>query len=184
MKNQFRTIAFLTSCLLGVDAAQAILPQPDAILYGSVIVEGVTITENFSVIARVDGVEEPVGTYVYGSCANGESGVICPPADKFLLRIRTESLVDDSSQTASLDSAQLNQTVTILLKQSDGEEKSAGSFVLNPRGLVLHVNLSPETGGGSTNVLFRESARWYDANDPLLPAGLLGILDGSAPAPG
>src|SRR5690606_14699134 len=103
---------------------------------------------------------EPVGTYEYGSCAPTPNGAPCPPADRYFLKIRVESRVDNPNQSPSVDAAQPGQTVRLFLQQGVGPEMPAGTLVLNDRGLVKQMDLVP--GEVPTNPLFELIGSWYD----------------------
>ena len=76
--------------LVGGLVTLAGIPEPDNVLYGPVYFDGVLQTATdpvkAEVIARVDGVTNPVGVYTMAD--NGDAG------DNYVLRIRLESLAD------------------------------------------------------------------------------------------
>ncbi len=63
---------WLSALLIGSFPAFAVIPEPDAILYGPVYFDGVQQTgedTDVEIIARVDGVADPVGRYRAWGCA-------------------------------------------------------------------------------------------------------------------
>ena len=122
-------------------AAQAGIPEPDAVLYGRVIVDGrlVTADDDVMVIARVEGAPKPVGTYTMGGSATA--------GDNYVLRIRCESLVDGSAQNE--DAALIGQTAVIYVKVGRGVEKRAASFRISERGIAKERNLAVTIGDGT-----------------------------------
>lgn len=131
--------------VIGGPIAKAGIPEPDLVLYGQVFFEGVLQTKadtNVSIIARVDGVTNPVGSYTMGKNAGA--------GDSYVLRIRLESLADGAIQ--SNDAALIGQTVHIIIKK-DTTEKPARDFVVPGRGHVQNILLDtlPFCGIASAN---------------------------------
>ena len=121
-----------------VSAAQAGIPEPDAVLFGTVTVDGrlVTADDDVMVIARVGGVPKPAGTYTMGERESA--------GDNYVLRIRCESLVDGSAQ--SDDAALIGQTAVIYVKVGRGAEKRAASFRISERGIAKEGDLAVTIG--------------------------------------
>jgi len=111
--------------------AVAGIPEPDVILYGSVCVNGArqrSVQTDVVVEATVDveGRPQVVGRYRMGDS---------PPAgDRYVLRIRRESGIDGSPQSA--DAARANQQVRVTIKNGP-----AASFTLDEPGAVRRLDL-------------------------------------------
>lgn len=118
--------------------AWAGIPEPDAVLYGTITLDGrpVTADEGLMVIARVSGVPLPVGTYQMGD--NADAG------DQYVLRIRVESLA--GGETQSNDAALIGQTAQIYVKPGRGAEKLAASFKIASRGITEQRDLVASSG--------------------------------------
>ena len=123
----------LTLVLVTTQWTPAGIPQPDAVLYGQVVIDGqpVTAKDDVTVIARVAGVEKPVGVYKMGASS--------PAGDNYVLRIRLESLADGSPQRDN--AALVGQTASIFLKQVDGPEEFIRSFTIQRIGAITNLNL-------------------------------------------
>ena len=157
------------ACVVAIAAASAAragLPEPDAVLYGTITLDGkaVTAADDLTVIARVDGVPNPVGTYHMGD--NPSAG------DQYVLRIRVESLADGSAQ--SNDAALIGQTAHIFVQAGRGAEKSATDFVIATRGITEQRNLVASTGNdcngnGIADSLDISSGRSKDCNNNGIP---------------
>jgi hypothetical protein len=154
-------------------SAWGILPEPDALFYGTVTIDEMVVTGGVRVIARVDGVPDPVGTFIYGACV-GSPSLTCPPSDKYLLSVRMESLADGDVVNGGVDAARIGQTVKIYLQQGTDPEVLAASVPLDERGMVQELDLTPGGGGGGDEPLFDAASDWYNG---LLPEGLLGLIE-------
>ena len=150
MKNfTLQTILILAAA---TTVASAGVPEPDAVLYGTITLgEGidqriVSADGSVQVIARVNGVPLPVGTYTMGDDPSA--------GNLYILRIRVESLADGSAQ--SDNKALIGQTARIFVKTGGREEQLAFSFPISERGIALETNLfgvsenvgAPIPGGG------------------------------------
>lgn len=132
------SVLILTLAGMTAGIVHAGLPEPDAVLYGTVTLDGsvVTASDDVMVVARVDQASKPVGTYHMGD--NAAAG------DQYVLRIRVESLADGSSQ--SDDAALIGQTAHIFVKAGRGAEKLADEFVIASRGISQQLNLVASSG--------------------------------------
>ena len=114
--------------------AAAGIPLPDVVLYGELRIGGAVIPASRSdvtVLGRVDGVTEPVGTYRMGDNPNA--------GDRYVLRIRLESLADGAAP--SNNAAQIGQTVNLFAKEGDGAEQAVGTFAVSAAGVLKSLNL-------------------------------------------
>lgn len=110
------------------------IPQPDAVLYGTITIDGTPLTakDDLTIIARVTGAENPVGVYKMGASSTA--------GDRYVLRIRLESLADGGPQ--SNNTALVGQTASIFLKQADGPEEFVRSFTIQRMGAITKLNLN------------------------------------------
>ncbi len=128
------TLLTVSSLLAVVTVGLAGVPQPDAIFYGSVTINGrvITASDNVSVIGRVPGVSQPVGRYRMGEGATA--------GDNYVLRVRIEAPVTGSPQ--SLNAARLGQTLLVYVKQGNNAEVFASAVPLTTPGMLQQRNLS------------------------------------------
>ena len=131
-------VGLMLACAISLQAIAGI-PEPSNVLYGTVSINGqpVGAGEDVTVIARVAGSQDPVGTYHMG--ANPQAG------DNYVLPIRIESLADGSTQ--SRNAAIVGDTVEILLQQGTGTPEVVDALVISARGVVASLALSL---GGTT----------------------------------
>ncbi len=134
------------------------IPEPDAILYGTVTINGTVqaALDDVTIIARIDGVPDPIGQYHMGD--NSSAG------DRYVLRMRLESLADGSTQ--SDNTALVGQTARIYAQQEDDPEQHVTDFVITEPGLVRELNLGP---CGIASVFPPNCA--LDARQPSMPDG-------------
>ena len=137
MKGKSAVTTILAVNLVACGALAGI-PEPSAVLYGTLTVDGQTITasDGVTVVARVDGVTDPVGTYHMGDNPAAQ--------DNYVLRIRLESLADGSSQ--SDNAALVGQTVHVTLFQGAGPQRPAADFQITAPGVVANLDLSVSGG--------------------------------------
>ncbi len=116
------------------------IPEPSALLYGTISIDGLPVSaaDDVTVIARVDGVLDAVGSYHMGDNP-GASGQCTDGADCYALRLRLENLADGSSQ--SDDAALVSQTAHIYVQDGAGPELLAAEFVITDRGMIENVDL-------------------------------------------
>ena len=128
------TALALSLVLTVVTVGLAGVPQPDAIFYSSLTINGPVITalDNVSVIGRVNGVAEPVGRYRMGE--GGTAG------NNYVLRVRLEAPVAGSPQ--SPNAARLEQDLLLYVKQGSNPEVLATSVSLTVPGMLQQRNLS------------------------------------------
>lgn len=114
--------------LIQTCAADAGMPEPSAVLYGRVTVNGVDIhaPDDVTVLARVDGVPKAIGSYHMGDRPTA--------GDDYVLAMRLESLFDGSPQ--SDNAAVVGQTAHLVVKTPDGVEHDAGTYLLAGNGTV------------------------------------------------
>ncbi len=111
-------------------------PLPDVVLYGSVTVNGQTVSadDDVTLIARVDGAAEPVGSY--------HMGYIAEAGDHYALRVRLESTVAGEPQ--SDNAAQIGQTVDVYLERPSEPDILVQSVVIERAATVQNVDISAE----------------------------------------
>jgi hypothetical protein len=128
-------VTFVLAVCAGTLVVFAGIPEPDAILYGRVWVDGNPIgaTDDVTVIARVDEAPDPVGTYHMGD--NPAAG------DLYVLRLRLESVADGSTQSAN--AALIGQTARIFVQQGSGPASQVAQLVIAGRGQILNLHLGP-----------------------------------------
>lgn len=124
----------LVSVLVLATVGLAGVPQPDAICYGSLTINGrlITASDDVSVIGRVPGVPQPVGRYRMGDGATA--------GDNYVLRVRIEAPVTGSPQ--SPNAALLGQRLSVYVKQANNPEVLAVEVTLTTLGMLQQRNLS------------------------------------------
>jgi hypothetical protein len=114
------------------------LPEPDTVIYGSIAIDGVSITAvNSDVTVEVrKSMEEPaVAVYTMG-----ESAAV---GNRYLLRAAMES----AEPLSNPDATAIGGTVFLVVKKA-GVEKATQSVVLSQRGAFLNLNFgSADTDG-------------------------------------
>jgi len=115
------------------------IPEPDTVLYGQVFVNRLLQGKgaDLTVLARVNGVANPIADYRMGDNAS--------VGDRFVLRLRMESLADGSTQ--SNNAALLGQTAQILTRFGSGPEQVAANYVLSERGKIQYLDLGERVRG-------------------------------------
>ena len=131
------------SCGL-IPCSLAGIPEPDAILYGTVWIDGNPVGEgdNVTVTARVDEASDAIATYHMGD--NPAAG------DSYVLRLRLESLADGSAQ--SDNAALIGQTARISVQQGTGPEALVALFTIGDRGQIMNRDLGAGDFGGDGDV--------------------------------
>ena len=128
----------ISSMFFGMLASAAVagIPQPDAVLHGRVFIDGlqVTATDDVAIIARVAGVQKPVGYYHMGQSFTA--------GDNYVLRIRVESLSDESDQ--SDNAAIVGQTAQIFIRQGNGPELEKEQFTISAIGMIQQLTLGAD----------------------------------------
>ncbi len=129
--------AYLVTLFLLVMTAAVVragIMLPDVVLHGRVNVNCRTATaaDDMTVLARIDGVSDPVGQYRMG----GRASI----GDRYALRIRLESGADGSAQ--SNNAARVGDTVHIFVKQGGGAEQAVADYAITEIGAVVRLNLS------------------------------------------
>ena len=134
VSRRVRTALALFLVLTVVTVGLAGVPQPDAIFYGSVTINGrvMTASDNVSVIGRVSGVSQPVGRYRMGE--GGTAG------NNYVLRVRLEAPVTGSPQ--SPNAARLEQSLLLFVKQGSNPEVLAAGVPLTAPGMLQLLDLS------------------------------------------
>jgi len=138
MKYRLLIALLFSGGILGMTALAGI-PLPDVILYGQVFIDRTLqrAADDISVIARVDGVSDPVGSYHLGDNSNA--------GDHYVLRIRVESLADGSSQ--SRNAALVGQTVHIFVRKGIGPEQRFADYVIPGQGHSQYMDLGAHLRG-------------------------------------
>ena len=128
------------SLMLCVVACPALagIPEPSVVLYGGLTIDdrAITAADGVTVVARVGGVIQPVGSYTMGDNPLAQDNYVC--------RIKVESLAGGSSPSDG--AAQVGQTVSILIQQGVGPERLAATHTITAPGVVLHMDLSVRGG--------------------------------------
>jgi len=114
------------------------VPLPDAVLYGSVTIDcrPVSSGADVKVVARVDGVTDPVGTGYFVANALG--------GDSHVLNIKLESGVDSAPRSAG--TARVQDLVHIYVKQGTEPERQVRDYRVSKMGVVEQVNLELHVG--------------------------------------
>lgn len=116
------------------------IPEPDAILFGKLVVDGSTKGRDdrqIEVFARVDGSPEAIGGYRMGdSVAAG---------DLYVLHLKLELPVPESP--LSPDAARIGQTADIYIRDPQGE-RFIRKFFIRGRGVIQRIDLDTSTSGG------------------------------------
>jgi hypothetical protein len=108
-----KTVVLATSICLAVNAAGASagIPQPDSVFYGTISVNGRSITaqDDVTVSARVAGSSTTIGVYKMGQSPT--------TGDNYVLRVRLESGVDGSPATDN--AARIGDAIDIFVRLND-----------------------------------------------------------------
>lgn len=109
------------------------IPQPDVIMFGNIIINGTPVLEqdNVTVIARVDGVAQPVGRFRMGQSAGA--------GDHYVLRIRLQASV--SGSPVDNNASQVGQSAQIFVQLGSGPEELATTINLAEIGMLLQTDL-------------------------------------------
>ena len=116
-----------------VVTATAGIPLPDAVMYGQVFVNGALVesTDNVTIIARVDGVSEPVGVYKMGQSLLA--------GDNYILRLRIQTPVPNSP--VAPNAAQVGQSAKVFVKVGNAPEKLTRTVVITEIGMLVNLRL-------------------------------------------
>lgn len=127
-----------TFTLFGI--ALAGIPEPPVVLHGQITLDGQPVhgSDDVTILARVNGVPLPVGTYKMGD--------IPAAGDHFVLRLRVESL--SGGQPPANDAAPIGQTADLFVRVAQGPETFAGQYVLTAAGVVQQRDVEVETTFG------------------------------------
>lgn len=119
------------------------VPQPDVILWGQVLINSQPVTrlDSVTIIARVDGVPDPVGMYRMGQSSTAE--------DNYVLRVRLQAPVAGSA--VDDNAAQVGQTVHLRLRIGDGPEEAIQDYVIPGIGILQNLTLSVAVLVGNCN---------------------------------
>lgn len=140
MKHGVMIGTFLGSGLLAITSWAAI-PIPGVVLYGPVFIDQQyqEPEDEVTVVARVDGVDNPVGSYHLGDTARADGF--------YVLRIRLRSSADGSSQDPGDNFALVGQTVHLLTQQGSGDEQPVMDFVIGAQGHIQYLELGAHVPG-------------------------------------
>lgn len=132
----------VAGALAGLIAAAAVwagIPEPNVVLYGQVFINQLLqdAGSDLRVLARVDGVAEPIASYRMGD--DGQLG------DRYVLRLRLESLADGSAQ--SNNAAVIGQTAHLLIQQGTGPEQPVTDYAISDRGSFEYIDLGERVVG-------------------------------------
>jgi len=164
--------AFVIDIGFLVAVATAGIPEPDAVLYGDVCVNGqrVLATSDVTILACVNcpsGFVAPgIGSYKMGNSVSA--------GNQYVLRLRLESLADGSSQSAN--AAVVGQTARIFLRQGSGSPTFVRAYNITSRGVFERSDIAIGAACSLPNLLSAIPANnAIDARQPSNP-------DGSQPA--
>lgn len=134
--TRFR-VALVPAATLALSAVAGI-PEPPATLHGRAFINGVQVRagDDVTILARVDGVRDPIGAYHMGDVSGA--------GDNYVLRLRLESLADGLPQ--SDDAGVIGQTAMLLIRTGDGAELDAGTYPLTQSGAIETRDLSASSG--------------------------------------
>ncbi|MGD2109040.1 MAG: hypothetical protein PVI86_06575 [Phycisphaerae bacterium] len=137
----------ISGLVLAVGAAvRADIPQPDAIVYGTLHVGGTQVNagEDYTILARAAGFEDPVAVYRMGDNPTA--------ADHYVLHI--PQAVEAAGMTASAKTPAAGVTARIFVTYAGGEPIDAGTVEIPVSGKVrrLDVSLSSEDVAASRAV--------------------------------
>ncbi len=110
------------------------IPEPDAILYGQILIDGVAVGADaeVTIIARRDSDGNEIARYVMGENADA--------CDSYVLRIPLELLVEVSS-TQRTDTLLVGQTVSIYTCEAQSPESLVDALPIDDRGAVIYRDL-------------------------------------------
>lgn len=133
MKRNTLLVALVVVSTMSL-SAWAGIPEPDAILYGQILKDGVAVgaDEDVTVIARREGDGNEIARYVMGG--NADAG------DRYVLRIPLESLVEGSPMQRT-DTLLMGQTVSIYIQEDQSPESLVDALTIDHRGAVIYLDL-------------------------------------------
>ena len=133
-------LLLLLACVMSTNIADAGIPEPGMVFYGSVTIvdedtgesQVQTAGSDIEILARIESHPDTlVGLYQMGSNINAK--------DNYVQRVRMESLTDGSEQ--SINAALMDQNIEFYIKQPDNIIHYAGSYPITERGKVLNIDL-------------------------------------------
>ncbi|MFQ5495918.1 MAG: hypothetical protein ACE5EX_11120 [Phycisphaerae bacterium] len=171
MRHRHLSIALGVAMACGVLPAHSGIPQPDAVLYGNIRLDGLPVaaTDDVTVVARVDGVAEPVGRYKMGSSSVA--------GNLYVLRVRIDAAVAGSPVGAN--AAQLGQTVALSVQRGAGAETFIREYRIGRIGALQRLDLDNAVVPGQCATIDQDVA--LDDHQALI-ACVQG--PGRAPSPG
>lgn len=139
LRKLFILVVFAST---GVHPLSGGIPEPDALLYGLVSVDGVVLTAEDSdviVVALVDGADSPVGSY-----RMGEDETVDP--NYYLLRIGLETPTDGTGQIVFKGTdVSIEEPVNICVEKPDFGQICWGYVHVDGRGHVQKLDLELAT---------------------------------------
>lgn len=120
--------------LLMSTVANADIAQPDGIVYGALHIDGqvARATEGYTIMARVDGLEDPVSVYRMGN--NPAAG------DRYVLHI--PHAVQADGRTPSANTSQAGAMAKIYVLDGNGNGVHAGDVRIPASGKAQQLDLS------------------------------------------
>ena len=110
------------------------IPQPDAALYGNVLITGLPVnsSSDIKVVARVDGVARPVSAYQMGESTFAGEG--------YILKLRLEAAAPGSPVRD--DAATVGQTARLLVKRGSDPESLVAMYPISTIGTLERLDLN------------------------------------------
>jgi hypothetical protein len=170
-----RRILIVGLVLLGiyVGAVSAGIPEPDAIIYGAVTIDGFTKTadDNISISARILNPPQDLAIYQMGDIATAENN--------YVLNIPLEFLTESSKTVFSGAGVDISEPVYIYITTADSTEYLADVVAITGRGHIQNKNIGATTaddsdGDGLLDV--DENTHGSDPHNPDTDGD--GLLDG------
>ncbi len=114
--------------------AWAGIPQPDAALFGNVLINGLPInsSSDVKIVARVEGVARPVGAYKMGASTFAGEG--------YLLKLRLEAPAPGSPVRD--DAAIVSQTARLLVQRGSDPESLVATYPITTIGTLERLDLN------------------------------------------
>lgn len=140
MRHRHQAVALSVVMVCGVLPALSGIPQPGAVLYGNIRLDGLPVvaTDDVTVLARVDGVPLPVGRYKMGSSSVA--------GDLYVLRLRIEAPVPGSP--VGPGAARLGQTVALFVQRGTGAETFIREYRIGAIGAFQKLDLDNAVAPG------------------------------------
>lgn len=133
MSARKRTLLSVLALAVG-SIVWAGIPQPDAALFGNVLINGMRVNSSsgITVVARVKGVPRPVGVYKMGASTFAGEG--------YMLKLRLEAPAPGSPVRD--DAARVSQVARLYVQRGADPEVLVADYPINTIGTLEHLDLN------------------------------------------